>query len=183
MTLLCLHRQRCQAVVQDKEAALTSSQALIRPVPQSCVPAPSCAPQQGFAVLCQHCWAPRFPSLMPKYWFFMVRSECPENLILQLCSFSGASVKRCWNKPLFVPQMSCWCRVNKWAEMLKYYIFLQAASLGSLEFALHSVPAWGDFCILLWKAPRKCSWPASPDLFSFNMWHIYFPGTPLLQWW
>lgn len=163
MTLLCLHRQRCQAVVQDKEAALTSSQALVRPVPQSCVPAPSCAPQQGFAVLCQHCWGPRFPSLMPKYWFFMVRSECPENLMLQLCSFSGASVKRCWNKPLFVPQMSCWCRVNKWAEMLKYYIFLQAASLCSLELALHSVPAWGDFYILLWKAPRKCSWPASPD--------------------
>lgn len=55
MMLLCLHRQRCQAVVQDKEAALTLSWALVYPVPQSCVPAPSCAPQQGFAVPCQHC--------------------------------------------------------------------------------------------------------------------------------
>lgn len=133
MTLLCLHRKRCQAVVQDKEAALNSSQALVCPVPQSCMPAPSCATQQGFAVLCQHCWGPGFPSLRPKYWFCMVRSECPENLILQLYSSSGASVKRCWNKSLFVPQMSCWCRVNKWDEMLKYCIFLQAGSLSSLS--------------------------------------------------
>lgn len=65
MMLLCLHRQRCQAVVQDKEAALTLSWALVYPVPQSCVPAPSCAPQQGFAVPCQHCWGPRFTSLGP----------------------------------------------------------------------------------------------------------------------
>lgn len=55
----------------------------------------------------------------------------------------------CWNKPLFVPEMSCRCGVKEQAGMSKYCIFLQVGRQYNLEQALHSVPAWVDFCILL----------------------------------
>lgn len=73
-------------------------------------------------------------------------SICALFLVLQQ-SDAGVSA------PLFL--MACWSRVNKWAEMLKYCIFLQARSQGSLELALHSVSAWGDFCIYVYIVVRS----------------------------